>query len=149
MLTEVDKEMSFELLFERHPSPMWVFDSETFEFLAVNEAAIKKHGFSRRELLAMTVDQLAHPQDIHILYRARAQRAALQTEEPQAFVWRTISKIGTAVDVETAWSDVPFEGRSAVLAVIRDMTASQQAEKRARDQADLLDLASDPIMVFD
>ena len=51
--------------------------------------------------------------------------------------------------METLWSDLPFDGRPAVLAVINDRTAYHEAEKRAREQADLLDLASDAIMVFD
>ena len=149
MFTEVVKEPSFELLFERHPQPMWVFDEETFAFLAVNESAIEKYGYSRDELLTMTVDQLADPDDAHLLYRFRARRAALDTGEAETFAWRTVSKGGTRLNVETSWSDVPFEGRPAVLTVIADLTAYREAEKRAREQADLLDLASDAIMVFD
>ena len=149
MRIDVEKEPSFELLFERHPQPMWVFDEETFAFLAVNDAVVEKYGFSRGEFLGMTVDQLAEAPSAHLLYRYRARRAALETEEAEAFAWRTVCKNGTTLDIETSWSDVPFDGRGAVLAVIHDLTQYREAERRAREQADLLDLASDAIMVFD
>jgi len=43
------------LLLEANPDPMWVFDSETLWFLAVNDAAIEHDGHSRDEFLAMTI----------------------------------------------------------------------------------------------
>src|SRR4051812_12393069 len=149
MFMDVEKETSFELLFEKHPHPMWVFDEESFAFLAVNEAALEKYGYSREEFLALTIDQLAAPDDLPALYRFRARREALAEEAEENLAWRHVCKDGSEIDVETLWSDVPFDGRPAVLAVINDRTAYHEAEKRAREQADLLDLASDAIMVFD
>ena len=43
------------MLLEANPDPMWVFDSETLRFLAVNDAAIEHDGHSRDEFLAMTI----------------------------------------------------------------------------------------------
>ncbi|HEV7404849.1 MAG TPA: PAS domain S-box protein [Chthoniobacteraceae bacterium] len=145
----MEKEPSFELLFEKHPHPMWVFDEESFAFLAVNEAALEKYGYSREEFLALTIDQLAVPEDLPALYRFRARREALADEAEENLAWRHVCKDGSEIEVETLWSDVPFDGRPAVLVVINDRTAYHEAEKRAREQADLLDLASDAIMVFD
>ncbi len=149
MFTDVEKEPGFELLFDRHPQPMWVFDEETFEFLAVNEAAVEKYGYDRSDFMEMTVDQLAPPEDVHLLYRFRAKRAELDLESEESFRWRHLRKDGGAFDVETSWSDVAFDGRDAVLAVIHDRSEYREAEKRSQEQADLLDLASDAIMVFD
>jgi len=35
-------EAQFRLLFEANPNPMWVFDEETLQFLAVNDTALRK-----------------------------------------------------------------------------------------------------------
>jgi PAS domain S-box-containing protein len=43
------QEEQYRLLFETNPSPMWVYDTETLKFLAVNEAAIRRYGYSREE----------------------------------------------------------------------------------------------------
>ncbi|WP_430246178.1 bifunctional diguanylate cyclase/phosphodiesterase [Neorhizobium sp. DAR64861/K0K2] len=45
------REASFEMLFERNPIPMWIFDAETLGFLAVNDAACSLYGYSRQEAL--------------------------------------------------------------------------------------------------
>ncbi len=45
----------FRLLFDAHPSPMWVFDEQTLQFLAVNDAVLIRYGYSRNEMLAMSI----------------------------------------------------------------------------------------------
>ena len=35
----------YRLLFDSNPHPMWVFDSETLAFLAVNDAAVRLYGY--------------------------------------------------------------------------------------------------------
>ena len=47
------REASFRILFEANPLPMWVFDVETFGFLAVNDAAIARYGYSREQFAAI------------------------------------------------------------------------------------------------
>lgn len=34
------REASFEMLFDRNPVPMWIFDAETFDFVAINDSAV-------------------------------------------------------------------------------------------------------------
>src|SRR5687767_13977110 len=43
----------YQLLFENSPLPAWVFDSETFRILAVNETAVEHYGYSREEFLTV------------------------------------------------------------------------------------------------
>ncbi|MGN8548663.1 PAS domain-containing protein [Bradyrhizobium sp. 13971] len=45
------RELSFRLLFENNPMPMWVFDAGTMEFLSVNDAAVQHYGYSREKFL--------------------------------------------------------------------------------------------------
>src|SRR5690349_7907636 len=49
--------------FENSSSPMRIFDRETLEYLAVNEAAVKFYGYSREEFLALTVRDTRHPEE--------------------------------------------------------------------------------------
>src|SRR6266496_3437083 len=48
---------AYRLLFESNPSPAWVYDRETLAFLAVNDAAVERYGFTRSEFLSMTIRQ--------------------------------------------------------------------------------------------
>src|SRR5688572_171399 len=48
-------EQSYRELFEQAPKPMWVYNSETLQFLAVNGAALQQYGFAQEEFLKMRV----------------------------------------------------------------------------------------------
>src|SRR5215208_4338508 len=58
-----ESEREYRLLFDENPNPMWVCDTETFRFLAVNEAAIEKYGYTREEFLAMTILDIRPEED--------------------------------------------------------------------------------------
>jgi PAS domain-containing protein len=56
--TELAKsEQQYRLLFEDNPSAMWVYDDATRQFLAVNEAAIRRYGYTDDEVLRRGVLQ--------------------------------------------------------------------------------------------
>ena len=138
------------MLFERHPLPMWVYDEETLRFLAVNEAAIDKYGYSRDEFLARTTDEIRPPEEVE---RVHAYHAAVRGTDGATTgltgPWRHIRKDGTVIEVENNWSVLPFNGRPGILCVINDLTARKRFEQTSREQVRLLDLASDAIIVCD
>lgn len=45
------RDASFELLFERNPVPMWIFDAASLDFIAVNDAACALYRFTREDAL--------------------------------------------------------------------------------------------------
>ncbi len=45
--------------FESNPHPMWVYESNTGKFLAVNGAAVRQYGYTRDEFLGMTTRDIA------------------------------------------------------------------------------------------
>ena len=57
------QEGRYRMLFERSPLPMWVVDTKTLGFLAVNDAALRLYEYSREEFLAMTALDIRRPED--------------------------------------------------------------------------------------
>jgi diguanylate cyclase (GGDEF)-like protein/PAS domain S-box-containing protein len=53
-----ESEQRYRLLFEHNPQPMWMHDAETLQFVAVNDAAVRRFGYSREEFLGMTVPDI-------------------------------------------------------------------------------------------
>ena len=51
------KEEHYRMLFLNNPIPLWVYDCDTFAFLAVNEAAVQQYGYSEIEFLSMTLQR--------------------------------------------------------------------------------------------
>ena len=59
--TPREREDRWQLLFERNPLPMWIFDTETLRFLAVNDAAVEHYGWAPDEFAAMTIKDIRPP----------------------------------------------------------------------------------------
>jgi len=118
----------YRLLFEGNPVPMWVFDSATLRFLAVNEAAVRQYGYIEREFLAMTIAEIRPEEDVRDLLqdvRKRGQAEGLQ--EPGH--WRHRKKDGTIIDVEITCHSLSFHGIGSMLVAAHDITERKRAEE--------------------
>jgi PAS domain S-box-containing protein len=124
----------YQQLFDRNPQPMWVVALETFRFLAVNDAALERYGYSRDEFLAMTILDIRPAEDIPAVLRT------LEIPRSRSDIhgtWRHRMKSGELIDVELHWNSVMFRGRRAHLVLALDMTPRRKVEhelKKLRDQ---------------
>ncbi len=122
-------EERYRLLFEAIPLPIFVFDAETFRYLAVNEAAIRRYGYSREELLQMTVLDIRPTEDIP---RLKTTLANLDGNNLQTGVWRHRAHDGTIFEVEITTHALDFAGRPARLVVAQDVTERRRLEEQLR-----------------
>ena len=124
---ETGGEDPYRFLFDNSPQPMFVYDRETLRFLAVNEAALRKYGYSRDEFLSMTADAIRPASEV-----PRFLEALRTVFQPNSFLpagfWKHRSKSGEIFEMEVAWSAIRFGGRDATLAIVNDVTAHRQAE---------------------
>lgn len=121
-------EEQYRLLFEGNPQPMWVYDVATLEFLAVNDAAIAKYGYTRDEFLKMDIKQVRPLEDLDMLEKDLAQRAdTLQHSKG----WRHVTKQGDVIDVETVAHELVYGGVAARLVLINDVTEQLRIEAHA------------------
>lgn len=122
-------DQAFHLLFEHHPVPMWIYDLETLAFLAVNDAAVTRYGYSREEFLHMTIKDIRPADEVSLLLADVArQRPPLQRSEG----WRHRLKDGALIDVEIHSHTLVFNGRQAVLVMAQDITSRKQAQEALR-----------------
>jgi diguanylate cyclase (GGDEF)-like protein/PAS domain S-box-containing protein len=143
-------EESFRTLFASHPHPMWVFALDDLRFLEVNEAAIRRYGYSREEFLALKITDIRPEPDVpRVLEWLEAARGPGAEAKPSQARHRR--KDGTLFDVELRTHDVPFEGRRAMLVIAQDVTeqkrsaeALRQSEERYRT---LVELSPDAIAI--
>jgi PAS domain S-box-containing protein len=124
-----ESEERYRTLFEVHPHPMWVVDSKSLAFLAVNDAAIRHYGYSREEFLAMTVEQIRPDEEVPKLLLAFADQSSSYMRR----LWRHKKKSGELIDVELIAFNLEFDGRPARLGVVTDVTEQLKAEERARE----------------
>jgi PAS domain S-box-containing protein len=141
-------EERYRRLFECNPSPMWVYDLETLSFLAVNDSAVGHYGYSQDEFLAMTIKDIRPAEDVSAVMDDRPQGSGTDDLD-NLTQWRHCKKDGALIDVEITSHQLLWLGRRAKLVLINDITERKRAEDRLRQQARLLDLAHDAIMVRD
>ena len=124
-----ESEERYRLLFDATPLPIFVFDSESFRYVAVNDAALEKYGYSREELMEMTVLDIRPPEDVP---RLKTLLANIQPPNLTTGTWRHRKKDGTTFEVEITTHAVEFAGRPARLVVVSDVTERSRVEERLR-----------------
>jgi PAS domain S-box-containing protein len=134
-------EERYRLLFKNNPHPMWVYDLETLEFIAVNQAAVQHYGYTRDEFLNMTIADIRPPQDLPKLLENISQ---VDVGSEFAGVWQHLKKDGTIIDVEITSYALIFDSRNAKLVLAHDVTDRLQAEAemyKAKEAAEAASLA--------
>ncbi|HMK59697.1 MAG TPA: PAS domain S-box protein [Dissulfurispiraceae bacterium] len=119
-------EEQYKLLFSANPNPMFVFDEETLQFLAVNDAAVAKYGWSREEFLSMTVLDIRPLEDKHLAYSTIQQ--TMNARETDIGVFPHNRKDGNVIHMDIRVSSIHFMGRHGRLCSMTDVTERRRAE---------------------
>ncbi len=122
-------EDGFRRLFFQNPQPMWVIDGETQRFLAVNDAAVAKYGYSAEEFAARTASVVRRDasQWAVDLGKAMAGRVNLTA--------RHRLRDGRLIDVEITTGPQEWGGRRAILSIINDVTERNRMYKQLHEGA--------------
>ncbi|WP_460171412.1 PAS domain S-box protein [Thermus sp. FJN-A] len=143
---ELAQEERFRLLFQAHPLPMWVYDLETLRFLEVNEAAVRKYGYTREEFLSMTILEIRpEGERPRLLENLKGPRPPLQVSGP----WTHRLKDGREIQVEIHSHTLEYQGRPAALVVALDVTEKLQAEATRRLLEEALRAAHEAVVLTD
>jgi PAS domain S-box-containing protein len=120
----IDSEERYRSLFYAIADPLFVYDRETLRYLAVNDAAVEKYGYSRAEFLGMTIEDIRPPEDVTAL-REMLAGAGMKLEHRGA--WRHRTKDGAVIDVEISAHGLQYAGRPACVIQARDVTEQRHA----------------------
>ncbi|MBU2538250.1 MAG: PAS domain S-box protein [Proteobacteria bacterium] len=125
-----ESERRYRQLFEANPQPMWVYDLETLQFLAVNDAAVAHYGYSREAFLSMTIKDIRPPEEVP---RLLDNVARVDAGFDNSGFWRHLKKDGSIIEVEISSHTLIFAGRKAEMVLALDVTARRQAEAALRE----------------
>ncbi|MFC5271199.1 PAS domain S-box protein [Adhaeribacter terreus] len=129
-------EAKYRSLFELSPIPMWVFDVETYQFLHVNEAAVRHYGYNHDEFLSMTIKDIRPSEDIGTL------ETTVQTNARSGIFHfgntEHILKSGDIIQVEIQSNLIDYEGRKARIVLARDISERLRYIEAIEDQNEKL-----------
>lgn len=128
-------EERYRQLFRAIPNPVFVYDAHTLRILSVNEAAVRKYGYSRDEFVGMSMADVRLPDDVPELSGGSVADSDLLDAPPAARRHRTRS--GVVIDVDVASFTLSLEGRAVKLALVTDVTERRKAENELRRSEEL------------
>lgn len=129
-ILQLDADGGFFAHFFRHnPLPMWVFDSFTLQFLAVNDAAVNIYGYTRQAFLSMNIKDIRPVDEIeHLEFYVRR----LKEQSHADTRWLHIKKDGTIIFVKVSSFEVLYKGVFARLVTVHDITDYVEQEKKVK-----------------
>jgi two-component system cell cycle sensor histidine kinase/response regulator CckA len=122
-------EAQYRALFEQSPIPKFLFDRDTLQYLAVNDAALRTYGYSREEFLTMTIEQLRPPEDVEPFVTALR---GLGLGTTTGGLWRHVRKDGSLLDVDITIHTFMLGDRACGLTVAVDVTTKIRTEAKLR-----------------
>ncbi|HEY0706158.1 MAG TPA: ATP-binding protein [Polyangia bacterium] len=121
-------EEAHRLLFEASPVPIYVFDSETFRCIAVNDSALALYGYSRDEFLGFRIIDLRVPEEVEATVAALHRMG----DAPMTGSARHRKRDGSVITIEYHSRALTFAGRRARMAAVRDVTKQRRLEEQVR-----------------
>jgi PAS domain S-box-containing protein len=123
---------SYKQLFYGCPVPIYVFDEKSFDFYAVNDAAVEQYGYTESEFLTMKATDIRPEEEIAAFKQAN-------TNVPEEYVdlgrWRHRKKNGQIFYVHIYGHTAEFEGKKVriILAVDVDKKVRIESELKNKD----------------
>jgi PAS domain S-box-containing protein len=121
-------EEQYRMLFQANPLPMWVFDTETLRFLAVNDAALHHYGYTLSEFLSMTIKDIRPPEELRRFLHDIQLNQKQGFHDSYAEPWKHRKKDGAVIDVEISSHPIQFRAVAAQLVMVNDVTERKKLE---------------------
>jgi two-component system, NarL family, sensor histidine kinase UhpB len=113
-------EEKYRQMFYDSPFPMFLSDIETLKILEVNHATVNKYGYTRDEMLQLTILDIRPPEDAEITRNIIANPARIN--EIASRIWRHIKKSGEVMMVEVFLTTIEYGGKKVRQSQIKDIT---------------------------
>lgn len=128
---ELEKsEEQYRLLFEQSPIPMWIYDPESLYIITVNNAAMLKYGYSKKEFQQLKLYEL-HP-DEELDAVKKEIKASLKKKSTGFDIWHQLTKSGEKLVVELSGSEIFYEDKVHRLVIANDITEQKEAEEQLK-----------------
>jgi PAS domain S-box-containing protein len=144
-----ESEQRYRQLFEGIGDAVMVCNSQG-RFVDCNEATLKRLGYSREDLVRLGAADIVHP-DFHQLMKDNQERIWAGATTVVESAHRC--KDGRVIPVEVNARRIEYQGKPAILAVVRDITERVRAEEALQETnaylENLFNYANAPIIVWD
>ncbi len=132
-LSLIESNESYRNLFFNNPLPIFIWDLHSYSILEVNDIATKEYGYTREQLLQMTVLQLRddkhHDKLIHF-----AKEFVDSDLTKRSGIWEHKKKNGEVMILDISSHKIDYKGRAAILAIHNNITEKIRLEEKLEEE---------------
>lgn len=129
----LDSEEKYRLLFYNNPLPNWIYDTQTFNIVDVNETAIAHYGYSKDEFLSMNLKDLRTEEDFLKLQES-IDEGIKSNGVSQSGIFTHRKKNGELIKVEVSGHNISYQGKKSRIVVCNDVTDRENALRVLKDK---------------
>lgn len=137
-------EVKYRHLFESAGDSIFIIDASTHQFLNANWNGARRLGYTRKELLQLTIDDVCLPLEPD---RSQAIRQELRATGSVIFEQTYRRKDGLELLVEISSRMIEYDNRLAFQMFVRDLTERKRAEEHLRLLESAVFNAKDAILI--
>ncbi len=149
----LDSESRYEVIFDSVNDGIFLYDPDDFSLLDVNEAVVRMFGYSRKEILNMTIGELSDKESGYTSPEARkyakvALKGGVQTAE-----WLAKDKKGRRFWIFVILKMLNIGSKPVLMGIVRDIDEQKKIQNSLQKSQEhfraLTDNSPDVIMRFD
>ncbi len=142
MIKQKSSEEQYKILFENNPQPMWVYDKDTLDIIAVNISAVLMYGYTREEFLTLNLADIRPKNELEKFYDNVAKTPPhFEKSGP----WAHRKKDGSIIYVEVTSNNIFYNGKINRLVLLTDVTEKIENEKNVVQLAAIVQSSDDAI----
>lgn len=131
-------------IFRENPSPMYIYEKDTFNFLEANTAALRQYGYSRKDFLELNARDIRPADELEAFYKINEELPAAYSN---AGIWQHTRKNGENFYVHIFTHQILFAGKTCKLVMAIDIDKAVKTEnalkKKAKEIENILESITD------
>ena len=132
-LSLIESNESYRNLFFNNPLPIFIWDLNTLAILEANDVATSEYGYSREELLQMSVLDLRAEAHYDKL-RNFAREFIASDVTKRSGIWEHKNKKGEILIQDISSHKIDYKGRAAILAIHNNITEKIRLEEKLEEE---------------
>lgn len=139
-------EEKYRNLFQNNPQIMFVFERSSLKILAVNQTAIQTYGYSEKEFLGKSAEELRLPADREFM---KGKIRELKPGPNFFQEMKHLRKDGSIVYLDIVSSPIQFQEMEAVLVSAMDVSERVKMTRENRFNLEVISQVNDAIIALD
>lgn len=125
------REREYRDFFIKNPSPMFIFDLDTYKFIEANDAILDKLGYSKRELLTLTIFDIRPEEDYSKIKNGVKENDERISDKGH---WRYKRKDGSVFWVHVFSRHTQLNNKLVMLVIAMDVNEKVLAEEKVMNK---------------